>query len=37
MVAELALIIHLREPDHQALARGHVGEHLGEEILHHLE
>ena len=37
MVAELAFVIHLRQPHHQALARGHVGEHLGEEILHHLE
>jgi hypothetical protein len=37
MVGELAFIIHLREPHHQALAGGYVGEHLGKELLHHLE
>src|SRR5258705_1629138 len=37
MVAELAVIVHLRETDHQALTRRHIGEHLGEQILHELE
>ncbi len=37
MVAQLAVVVHLRKPDHQALARRHVGEHLGKQILHQLE
>jgi len=37
MVAKLALIGHLRQADHHALACSDVGEHLGEQILHHLE
>ena len=37
MVAELAFVIQLRQPHHQALAGRDVGEHLGEQILHHLE
>src|ERR1700733_3181988 len=37
MVGEFAFVIHLRQTDHQALACGYVGKHLGEEVLHHLE
>jgi hypothetical protein len=33
----LAIIIHLRQPYHQTLARGDVGQHLGKKNLHHLE
>ena len=30
MVFEFAVIVHLRQPDHHALAGGHMAEHLGE-------
>ncbi len=36
MVAELARVIHLRQPHHETLAGGHVGEHLRQQILYHL-
>src|SRR6202166_2237313 len=37
MVAKLAFVIKLRQAEHQALARGQIGKHLGEQILDHLE
>src|SRR6266852_374504 len=37
MVAELTFIIELRQAEHQALACGQVGKHLGEQILDQLE
>src|SRR5260370_14651827 len=37
MVAELPFIIEWRQAEHQALACGQVGKHLGEQILYQLE
>src|SRR5260370_1255720 len=37
MVAELAFVIELRQAEHQALACGQIGKHLGEQVLNHLE
>src|SRR6266478_1575786 len=37
MVAELAFVIERRQAEHQALARGQISKHLGEQILDHLE
>jgi len=37
VVPQLAFIIHLHQTHHHALAGGHVGQYLGDKILHHLE
>jgi hypothetical protein len=37
MVGEFAVVIHLRQADHQALACGDVGNHLCQKILYHLK
>src|SRR5260370_32172141 len=37
MVAVLAFVIELRQAEHQALACGQIGKHLGEQVLNHLE
>ena len=37
MIRQLAFVFHLRQPNHKALAGRDIGEHLGKEILHHLE
>src|SRR5882724_1387736 len=37
MVAKLAFVIERRQAEHQALACGQIGKHLGEQVLNHLE
>ena len=37
MIVKLAFVIELRQAEHQALASGQIGKHLGEQILNHLE
>ncbi len=37
VVLQFAFIIHRTQAKHQALARRHVAEHLGNKVLYHLE